>query len=103
MLRSCLKEEYLKTGHRLWLSGIENAPLTGLGHGMGGIACALLRLYDLTGGQELWEAVEEALAYENSVYDKEYRNWRIFGRTRICPKDKKLLWPVGAAGLPESA
>ena len=91
-----------KTGHRLWLSGIENAPLTGLGHGMGGIACALLRLYDLTGGQELWEAVEEALAYENSVYDKEYRNWPDFRKNPDLPKGQKAFmagWCSGAPGI----
>ncbi|MDD3654043.1 MAG: type 2 lanthipeptide synthetase LanM family protein [Desulfotomaculaceae bacterium] len=91
-----------ETGYRVWLSGIENAPLTGLGHGAGGIACALLSLYDLTGGQKLWEAAEEALAYENSVYDQEYRNWPDFRKNPDLPKGQKAFmagWCSGAPGV----
>jgi lantibiotic modifying enzyme len=63
------------SGHRVWVSGFEKTPLTGMGHGAAGIACALLKIYELTGNPKLPEAALEAMEYETALYDPSNRNW----------------------------
>jgi lantibiotic modifying enzyme len=90
------------SGHRVWMSGIENAPLTGMGHGAAGIACALLKLYELTGDQELYEAAMEAIEYETALYDPQKFNWPDLRRD---PRQKNVQpafmagWCSGAPGI----
>jgi lantibiotic modifying enzyme len=48
---------------------------TGFSHGTAGIAYALLRLYEHTRDARFFEAAEEAIAYEDTQYSPENRNW----------------------------
>ena len=51
------------------------APLTGLAHGAGGIAWALLELFEFTGEKRFREAALDALDYEDSLFSAEKNNW----------------------------
>lgn len=71
-------------------------PLSGFGHGAGGIAYALLRLYDRTGQFDLHELALKALAFEQTLYSPEHRNWRDVRR----PGDQFMVsWCHGAPGI----
>ncbi|MGF1470870.1 MAG: type 2 lanthipeptide synthetase LanM family protein [Rubrobacteraceae bacterium] len=48
---------------------------TGFSHGAAGIAYALLRLYEHTGDARFLDAAGEAVAYEQSEYSPEMKNW----------------------------
>ena len=57
-----------QTGHRVW-GGISSSPLTGFSHGAAGGAYALLRLARMSGRAAFRAAAEEALEYENVLFD----------------------------------
>lgn len=91
-----------ESGHRVWISGIENAPLTGMGHGAAGIACALLKLYELSGDQELSEAALEAVDYETTLYDPQKFNWPDLRKNPLLDTVEKAFmagWCSGAPGI----
>jgi lantibiotic modifying enzyme len=91
-----------ESGHRVWRSGIENAPLTGMGHGAAGIACALLKLYEFTGDQEYFEAAKEAIDYETTLYDPQKLNWPDLRKNPHQETVQKAFmtgWCSGAPGI----
>jgi type 2 lantibiotic biosynthesis protein LanM len=61
-------------GLRAWVTD-DGRRTTGFSHGTAGIAYALLRLYEHTQDARLLEAAEEAIAYEDTQYSPENRNW----------------------------
>jgi type 2 lantibiotic biosynthesis protein LanM len=61
-------------GLRAWVTD-EGLRTTGFSHGTAGIAYALLRLYEHTRDARFFEAAEEAVAYEDTQYSPENRNW----------------------------
>ncbi len=61
--------------HQVWNSKEGSQPLTGLGHGVSGIALALVKIYETIGGREYFDAAVEAIAYENAVYEEDRSNW----------------------------
>jgi type 2 lantibiotic biosynthesis protein LanM len=63
-----------ETGHRAWVTD-EDRRISGFSHGTAGIAYALLRLYEHTEDARLVEAAKEAIAYEDTLYSPEARNW----------------------------
>jgi type 2 lantibiotic biosynthesis protein LanM len=63
-----------ETGHRAWVTD-EDPRISGFSHGTAGIAYALLRLYEHTEDARLVEAAKEAIAYEDTLYSPEARNW----------------------------
>ena len=63
-----------ETGLRAWVTD-EGLRTTGFSHGTAGIAYALLRLYEHTRDARFFEAAEEAVAYEDTQYSPENRNW----------------------------
>ena len=76
--------------------------LVGHSHGTGGIACAFLELYRLTGEARFNEAAEKALAYERRWYDPEQRNWpdlRSFADGPVDAPGYPVFWCHGAAGV----
>lgn len=79
-----------------WPGNEDRAPLTGYSHGAGGICCALLRLYARTRDPELWEAAQEGLAFERSVYSPEHKNWRDL---RVPYPRFMFAWCHGAPGV----
>ncbi|WP_224248154.1 type 2 lanthipeptide synthetase LanM family protein [Hyalangium gracile] len=79
-------------------------PLTGLSHGAGGIAWALLELATVTQDARFWEAAREALAYERSQFSAEARNWADLRVPDDTPADKRATrfsvgWCHGAPGI----
>ena len=63
-----------EAGLRAWVTD-EGLRTTGFSHGTAGIAYALLRLYEHTRDARFLEAAEEAVAYEDTQYSPENRNW----------------------------
>ena len=63
-----------QAGLRAWTTG-DGKMLTGFSHGAAGIAYALLRLYAATGDAALLAAVEEGIAYEDSIFSPAVGNW----------------------------
>jgi type 2 lantibiotic biosynthesis protein LanM len=62
------------TGHRAWVTD-EDPRISGFSHGTAGMAYALLRLHEHTEDARLVEAAKEAIAYEDTLYSPEDRNW----------------------------
>lgn len=60
---------------RGWLGSDGRPPLSGFAHGAAGIAYALLRLYERTGGDAYRIAAAEAYAFERSLYLPHIDGW----------------------------
>jgi type 2 lantibiotic biosynthesis protein LanM len=61
-------------GLRAWVTD-EGRRITGFSHGTAGIAYSLLRLYGHTRDSRFLEAAKEAIAFEDTQYSPENRNW----------------------------
>lgn len=61
--------------YQVWNSKEGSQPLTGLGHGVSGIALALVKIYETIGGAEYLDAASNSIGYENAVYDEDSWNW----------------------------
>jgi lantibiotic modifying enzyme len=83
--------------HRTWRTLPGQPPLAGFSHGAAGICYALLRLFKLTDERRLLCAASEGLAFENSLYSPERRNWRDLRLTDAPAAEPG--WCVGAAGI----
>lgn len=77
--------------------------LTGYAHGSAGIAHALIELFAFSKNEKYFEAVEEAIRYENHFFSEKYMNWK---DNRITtPKRTSSIhfalsaWCVGAVGI----
>jgi type 2 lantibiotic biosynthesis protein LanM len=89
------------------VQGNGNVPLTGFAHGAAGIACALLKLSQVTGESSFSDAGLSALDYERSLFSVPEKNWpdmrkvedvsHIFSR----PEQYQYItaWCYGAAGI----
>jgi type 2 lantibiotic biosynthesis protein LanM len=63
-------------GHRTWVGqGSGTVGLNGMSHGAAGFAYALAALAAVTGREDFAKAAAECIAFENSSYDAERRNW----------------------------
>lgn len=58
-----------------WIAGKEKRAFAGYSHGNAGIMTVFGRLYGRTGKELYRNAVEAALAYENSLYREKLQNW----------------------------
>jgi lantibiotic modifying enzyme len=63
-------------GPRAWPLGPGKPPLAGFSYGAAGISYALLRLYELVGKREFWDAAQEGLSFVRSLYCPEHGCWR---------------------------
>lgn len=83
-----LLQERTKTteNYQVWNSKEGSQPLTGLGHGVSGIALALVKIFDTIGGREYIDAAAEALAYEDAVYDEARSNWPDYRIDKMKPE-----------------
>jgi len=83
-------------GLRAWVTD-EGLRATGFSHGTAGIAYSLLRLYEHARDPRFLEAAEEAIAYEDTQYSPENRNWVDFGE----PGEQRYVWQWchGAPGI----
>lgn len=93
----------IKDGFRVWKSKEAAQTLTGLGHGVSGIALALIRLGEMFEEERFFGAAKEAIAYEDSVYDPEAGNWPDFrndpGETDRTIKKFMGGYCAGAPGI----
>jgi hypothetical protein len=75
--------------------------LTGYGHGVSGIACALAELYRATGDERFATAVHEGLRYESHYFSSADQNWHDH-RTDVATEDESAFqfgWCHGAPGI----
>lgn len=56
----------------VWNSDISVKPLTGMGHGLSGIALALVKAYETVGKKQYLRCALDALAYEEHFYNDKY-------------------------------
>lgn len=80
-----------------WLEG-ERPHLTGLSHGAGGVAVALLELAAATGEARFAEAARGAFAYEDSWFDEAGDHWPDLRHEDISLAAPSA-WCHGAAGI----
>jgi class II lanthipeptide synthase len=84
-------------GGRSWSGqGIGPQPINGMSHGAAGFAYALAALAAATGREEFARAAAECIAFENSTYDAERRNWPDL---RKVAKPWPSQWCHGAPGI----
>ncbi len=84
-----------------WINEKQEQPLAGMAHGSSGIAMALAALWRVDKKDDYLCAIEEALAYEDSLYCFQWKNWKDM---RGCPSGETagtdtLAWCHGAAGI----
>ncbi|MGY4688484.1 type 2 lanthipeptide synthetase LanM [Salibacterium sp. K-3] len=92
----------IESGHKMWHSGVEQKPLTGMGHGAAGYAKALLQWYEIDGGPSLYKAAYEAVDYENMQYNDRKNNWPDYRRNKELSKEQEAFmggWCSGAPGI----
>ena len=74
---------------RAWSLSSGKPPLAGFSYGAAGISYALLRLFEATGRQELWDSAQEGLAFLRTLYVPVRKNWldiRAVFETRYQPR-----------------
>lgn len=81
-----------------WASGA-HSPTTGLSHGAAGIALALSRLAQATGGARYRDAADWALAFEAWAFDAGRGNWRDLRGGIGSPPAFMNAWCHGALGI----
>jgi type 2 lantibiotic biosynthesis protein LanM len=90
--------QHATEGGRSWIGqGLGSQRLTGISHGAAGFAYALSLLFAVTGREEFAQAASECIAFENSTYDPQRRNWPDF-RSRGEPS-WPCQWCHGAVGI----
>jgi class II lanthipeptide synthase len=79
----------------------DTQPLTGLGHGAGGLALALSRLWTATGDQSFLDAARAAIRWENQHYVPSTGNWRDLRTSVNSDKGEQFAfgWCAGAPGI----
>lgn len=83
-------------------AGHAQRDLTGLSHGAGGIAWALLELTAATGETRFREAAEHGFAYERHCFSKPHENWPDFRSddpSSTRQPGYMVAWCHGAAGI----
>jgi lantibiotic modifying enzyme len=83
-------------GLRAWMMD-DGRRVSGFSHGTAGIAYSLLRLYGHTRDPRFLEAAKEAIAFEDTQYSPEHRNWvdfRVPGEPAY-----QWQWCHGAPGI----
>lgn len=75
--------------------------LTGYGHGVSGITCALAELYRITRDERFAAAVHEGLRYETNTFSADEGNWHDH-RINATDDERSIFmvgWCHGAAGI----
>lgn len=60
---------------RAWSLSPGKPPLAGFSYGAAGVSYALLRLHEVVGERELWDAAQEGLSFVRSFYCPEHGSW----------------------------
>jgi type 2 lantibiotic biosynthesis protein LanM len=85
-------------GRRSWIGqGFGQQPLTGMSHGAAGFAYALASLAAVTGRDDFGQAASECIAFEDSSYDGERKNWPDL--RGAGPPSWSCQWCHGAPGI----
>jgi lantibiotic modifying enzyme len=74
---------------RAWPLSPGRPPLAGFSYGAAGVSYALLRLHEVTGEQELWDAAQEGLSFVRGLFCPEYGSWmdmRALFQSRYRPR-----------------
>lgn len=93
------------SGLRAWDTHDDGSLWGGFSHGAAGISYPLARLYGVTGAAEFRTAAEEALAYENTLFDAQEGNWRRVFAPAFVEREKDRIqwfwssWCHGAPGI----
>lgn len=87
-------------GFSLWELKECTRVLTGLGHGVAGIAAMLFRLYEVFADERYLEAGREAITYENRVFDETAGNWPDFRRDPDNRQEGNRFMAGYCAGAP---
>ena len=85
----------IPTSPRAWLT-INATPVSGLSHGIAGIAYALLKLFQVTAYEPLRQAALDGIAFENQLFSAATGNWRAFDSTAERP----MYWTNYCHGAP---
>ncbi len=75
MRRPAAPPAHPRPDRRVSLGGPAGRHLTGFSHGAAGITYALLRLYAVTGQDELRRAALDGIAHETALFDPARANW----------------------------
>jgi type 2 lantibiotic biosynthesis protein LanM len=95
-----LLSQRTNTNPRAWVTIESKKPLTGLSHGAAGISLSLLQLYAATANIAFLEAAQEAIAYEQSVFDASVQNWPDFRLSDEKSQTNFLhTWCHGSTGI----
>lgn len=91
-------------GRQAWDIARSGRLRTGFAHGAAGIAYALLRLHYVCGDDALRAAAEQAIAFEDSVYDRARGFWPLYGGNDASPEtssENRFLstWCNGSPGI----
>lgn len=79
---------------------IQEKPLAGFSHGAAGIALSLARLSEVFEEHRFRDAAEEAIKYENTLFDEAYHNWpNLLSRGREGKPGFWNAWCHGAPGI----
>jgi class II lanthipeptide synthase len=85
-------------GRRSWVGqGLGSQALNGMAHGAAGFAYALASLAIVSGREDFGQAAAECIAFEDSSYDTERRNWPDL-RNSVGPS-WSCQWCHGAPGI----
>lgn len=93
-----LQKRYGDHGVNGW-DGLFERPLCGFGHGLSGLALAMLRLAEVTGRQDFREIAFESLHFEDSLFDEQLGNWPDFRKENRNEMRILTEWCHGSAGI----
>ncbi|QSB05251.1 type 2 lanthipeptide synthetase LanM family protein [Natronoglycomyces albus] len=83
-----------------WITPINpNVPLAGFSHGNSGIITAFARLHEVAPNPAYVEAIEQALAYEKSLFDPHTGNWPDLREGNVGASADMRAWCHGAPGV----
>lgn len=85
-----------------WENSEKSTVLAGMAHGNAGILVALAKLYELTKGQSLYEAMRRALRWEHEQFDEMTEDWKDYRKLAAVQKaghGQVSAWCHGAGGI----
>jgi len=91
-------------GFNVWKTMAGSPHLTGFSHGAAGIAYSLLKLYQITGKTEFFDAAMDGILFEDAEFDSQENNWpdhRIFEDDEAEKGESRFMcaWCHGAPGI----
>ena len=95
-----LLNRQVETGNGVGWSNGDGVVGSGFSHGAAGIGYALFRLYQVTNDVSLLRTIEQAIQFENTLYDPALKNWLYFRPLdSTIPAICQATWCHGAPGI----